>query len=69
MAERLGTLPRVLPFVILLTGVMVALYGGFAAVRNGGVAWLSMLIALIYGVWRASDLKPILVFDRADPPC
>ncbi|WP_431859368.1 TRAP transporter large permease, partial [Azospirillum sp.] len=28
--EKLSTLPRVLPFVILLTGVMVALYGGFA---------------------------------------
>ncbi|MFO1115560.1 MAG: TRAP transporter large permease subunit [Beijerinckiaceae bacterium] len=63
MAERLGTLPRVLPFVILLTGVMVALYGGFATPSEtaglGGVLAL-VLIALIYGVWRASDLKPIL---------
>jgi C4-dicarboxylate transporter DctM subunit len=28
MSERFSTLPRVLPFVVLLTGVMVALYGG-----------------------------------------
>ncbi|WP_204272897.1 hypothetical protein, partial [Enterobacter hormaechei] len=30
MRERFSTLPRVLPFVVLLTGVMVALYGGYA---------------------------------------
>jgi len=28
MAERFNVLPRVLPFVLLLTGVMIALYGG-----------------------------------------
>src|SRR5713101_1928023 len=30
MAERFNVLPRVLPFVLLLTGVMIALYGGYA---------------------------------------
>ena len=64
MAERFSTLPRVLPFVILLTGVMVALYGGYATPSEtaglGGILALA-LIALIYGVWRANDLKPILV--------
>ena len=30
MAERFSALPRVIPFVLLLTGVMIALYGGFA---------------------------------------
>ena len=30
--DRFNLLPRVLPFVILLTGVMIALYGGFATV-------------------------------------
>ncbi len=64
MAEKLGTLPRVLPFVILLTGVMIALYGGFATPSEtaglGGILALA-LIAMIYGVWRPSDLRPILV--------
>ena len=64
MAEKLGTLPRVLPFVILLTGVMIALYGGFATPSEtaglGAILALA-LIALIYGVWRPADLKPILV--------
>src|SRR5260221_514313 len=30
MAQRFSALPRVLPFVLLLTGVMIALYGGSA---------------------------------------
>jgi C4-dicarboxylate transporter, DctM subunit len=64
MAERFSTLPRVAPFVILLTGVMVALYGGYATPSEtaglGGILALA-LIAAIYGVWRAKDLKPIVV--------
>ena len=36
LREKVEMLPRVLPFVILLTGVMVALYGGYRhAVRDG----------------------------------
>jgi hypothetical protein len=30
MAERFTMLPRVIPFMLLLTGVMIALYGGYA---------------------------------------
>src|SRR6195952_5262319 len=63
MRERFSTLPRVLPFVILLTGVMVALYGGYATPSEtaglGGLLALA-LIAVIYGVWRPKDVSPIL---------
>jgi len=63
MAQRFGALPRVLPFVILLTGVMIALYGGYATPSEtaglGGLLAL-LLIAMIYGVWRPSDLSPIM---------
>ncbi|MBI5132351.1 MAG: TRAP transporter large permease [Rhodopseudomonas palustris] len=63
MAQRFGALPRVMPFVILLTGVMIALYGGYATPSEtaglGGLLAL-LLIAMIYGVWRPSDLAPIL---------
>ena len=63
MAERFNVLPRVLPFVLLLTGVMIALYGGYATPSEtaglGGLLALA-LIALIYSVWRPSDLAPIL---------
>src|SRR3981081_3632187 len=40
MGERFDVLPRVLPFVLLLTGVMIALYGGYettsVTARPGG---------------------------------
>jgi tripartite ATP-independent transporter DctM subunit len=63
MAARFGALPRVLPFIILLGGVMLALYGGYATPSEtaglGGILAL-VLIASIYGVWRPKDLGPIL---------
>jgi C4-dicarboxylate transporter, DctM subunit len=63
MRERFAVLPRVLPFVILLTGVMVALYGGFATPSETaglGAVLALLLIAGIYGVWRLRDMGPIL---------
>ncbi len=63
MRQRFSTLPRVLPFVVLLTGVMVALYGGYATPSEtaglGGLLALA-LIAAIYKVWTPRDLDPIL---------
>ena len=63
LAQKLEMLPRVLPFVILLIGVMIALYGGFATPSEtaglGGLLALG-LVALVYGLWRPSDLAPIL---------
>ena len=62
-AQRVEMLPRVLPFIVLLIGVMVALYGGFATPSEtaGLGALLAMvLLAAIYGVWRPKDLSPIL---------
>ena len=62
--DKFALLPRVLPFLILLTGVMIALYGGFATPSEtaglGAVLALA-LIAIIYHVWSAKDLEPILV--------
>jgi tripartite ATP-independent transporter DctM subunit len=64
MWDKFALLPRVLPFVILLTGVMIALYGGYATPSEtaglGAVLALA-LIAGIYSVWKARDLEPILV--------
>src|SRR6202045_3129331 len=59
MRARFALLPRVLPFVLLLTGVMVALYGGYATPSGtaglGGLLGL-VLIALLYSVWRPGHL-------------
>jgi C4-dicarboxylate transporter DctM subunit len=62
LRERMAALPRIAPFVILLLGVMLALYGGFATPAEtaglGAVLALA-LIAAIYGAWHWSDMKPI----------
>jgi C4-dicarboxylate transporter DctM subunit len=62
--DKFALLPRVLPFVILLTGVMVALYGGYATPSETaglGAVLALILIAVIYHVWSPTELKPILV--------
>ena len=64
MAQRISALPRILPFLILLLGVMGALYGGFASpgeTAGLGAVLALALIAVIYGAWRFSDLRPLLV--------
>jgi tripartite ATP-independent transporter DctM subunit len=61
--EKFEMLPRVVPFVLLLVGVMVALYGGFATPSETaglGALLALLLIAVIYGVWRPRDVAPIL---------
>src|SRR4051812_25729835 len=62
--DKFALLPRVLPFIILLTGVMIALYGGYATPSEtaglGAVLALA-LIASIYSVWTPHDLQPILI--------
>ncbi|MCW3474274.1 TRAP transporter large permease [Limobrevibacterium gyesilva] len=62
LRQRLAALPRVLPFLLLLLGVMVALYGGIATPSETaglGAVLALLLIAVIYGAWHLSDLKPI----------
>jgi tripartite ATP-independent transporter DctM subunit len=64
IAQRLSALPRILPFLVLLLGVMGALYGGFASpgeTAGLGAILALALIAIIYGAWRFSDLRPLLV--------
>jgi C4-dicarboxylate transporter DctM subunit len=64
MGERMSALPRILPFLILLLGVMGALYGGLASpgeTAGLGAVLALALIAIIYGAWRFSDLRPLLV--------
>jgi C4-dicarboxylate transporter DctM subunit len=61
---KFALLPRVLPFVVLLTGVMIALYGGFATPSETaglGAILALVLIAAIYSVWTPRDLEPILL--------
>jgi C4-dicarboxylate transporter, DctM subunit len=63
LAQKVEMLPRVLPFLILLLGVMVALYGGYATPSEtaglGGLMALG-LVAVVYGLWRPKDVAPLL---------
>ncbi|HEX6827606.1 MAG TPA: TRAP transporter large permease [Burkholderiales bacterium] len=63
LGDKVEMLPRVLPFVVLLIGVMVALYGGYATPSEtaglGGILALG-LVAVVYLMWRPRDIQPIL---------
>jgi TRAP-type mannitol/chloroaromatic compound transport system permease large subunit len=60
LREKFEMLPRVVPFVVLLIGVMVALYGGYATPSEtaglGAVLALA-LIAIVYGIWRQATWR------------
>ncbi|HTD03708.1 TRAP transporter large permease [Undibacterium sp.] len=63
LPQKVEMLPRVLPFVTLLIGVMIALYGGYATPSEtaGLGALLAMvLIAIVYGVWRPAQISPFI---------
>src|SRR5262249_42153438 len=63
MREKVEMLPRVLPFVILLIGVMVALYGGYATPSETaglGAVLALVLIAIVYTIWKPRQVQPIL---------
>ena len=54
MAEKWAALPRVLPFLVLLTGVMFALYSGIATPSETaglGAVMAMILIAVVYGAF------------------
>ena len=61
--DRLLSLPRLAPFLILILIVMVALYGGWATpseVAGIGAFGALVMVMLIYGCWRWADMKVIL---------
>ena len=63
MAEKVEMLPRVVPFVVLLIGVMVALYGGYATPSETaglGAILALILIAVVYKIRTPKQLQPIL---------
>ncbi len=61
--ERIEILPRVLPFLFIITGVLYAMYGGYATPSETAAvgALLCFLIAvIIYRMWRPADLWLVL---------
>jgi tripartite ATP-independent transporter DctM subunit len=69
LADKVRMLPRTLPFVILLTGVMIALYGGYATPSETaglGAVLALILIAVVYGAWRPKDVMVIYTTTLKD---
>jgi C4-dicarboxylate transporter, DctM subunit len=61
--QRFETLPRLLPFVLLIALVMWAMYGGWATpseVAGIGALGALVLVAALYGIYRWRDVKDIL---------
>ena len=62
--ERFTSLPRILPFFVIITIVMITLYGGFATpseVAGVGAFATMVMVILIYRCYRWSELQPILL--------
>ena len=69
LRERLESLPRLLPFLVIIVIVMVTLYGGFATpseVAGVGALATLVMVAVVYRCWRWSDIKPILLGTAAE---
>ncbi|GLR27527.1 TRAP transporter large permease [Limnobacter litoralis] len=62
--EKMATLPRLLPFMVLIGAVMVAMYGGFGTpseVAGVGAFGSMLLVAALYGCYKWNDVKHILL--------
>ena len=61
--EKLELLPRLLPFIAVIVGVVYALYGGIATPSEAagvGAALCLVMVIVIYRVWKPMDLWAIL---------
>ncbi len=63
LKEKFELLPKLLPFIAVIIGVVYALYGGIATPSEAagvGAALCLVMVVVIYRVWRLSDLWAIL---------
>jgi len=61
--ERLESIPRLLPFLLLIAVIMIALYGGWATpseVAGIGAVGAVVLVVTVYKCWQLADIKAIL---------
>ncbi|RIA47594.1 TRAP transporter large permease [Dichotomicrobium thermohalophilum] len=61
--ERFSVLPRVLPFIAIIVGILYVLYGGVATPSEAagvGALFCILLAIIIYGLWRPSHIWRIL---------
>lgn len=63
LKEKVELLPRLLPFLAVIAGVVYALYGGIATPSEAagvGAMLCLLMVAVIYKVWRPRDMWHIL---------
>ncbi len=63
LKEKVELLPRLLPFIAVIVGVVYALYGGIATPSEAagvGAMLCLVMVAVIYKVWRPRDMWHIL---------
>ena len=63
MRQKLELMPRLLPFLAVIVGVVYALYGGIATPSEAagvGAALCLVMVVVIYRVWKPADLWVIL---------
>jgi tripartite ATP-independent transporter DctM subunit len=63
MRQKLELLPKLLPFLAVIVGVIYALYGGIATPSEAagvGAMLCLVMVMVVYRVWRASELWAIL---------
>ena len=63
MKEKLELLPKLLPFILVIIGVVYSLYGGIATPSEAagvGAMLCLVMVVIIYRLWRLADLWHIL---------
>jgi tripartite ATP-independent transporter DctM subunit len=63
MKEKWELMPRLLPFIAVIIGVVYALYGGIATPSEAagvGAALCLVMVVVIYRLWRIADLWHIM---------
>jgi len=62
MAERFAALPRVVPFLLIIVGILYVLYGGVATPSEAagvGALFCIVLVVLIYRMWSFKALSAV----------
>jgi C4-dicarboxylate transporter, DctM subunit len=59
-ADRIRILPRVLPFILIILGVMYVLYGGVATPSEAAGAGALLTLLVVFLVYRLFRVKPLI---------
>jgi tripartite ATP-independent transporter DctM subunit len=63
LAQKFASLPKVLPFLAIIAGILYVLYGGVATPSEAagvGAFFCIVLVAVIYRMWRPAQLWSVL---------